>query len=493
MTDAGRMYIDGAWVDAASGRTREVLDPGDGQPFARVAEGDREDARRAVAAARKAFDVGAWPRTAPAERSAWLSRLADAVVERREELAELETRDTGKTLEESRWDMDDVAGVFRHFAGLVEGAVAPERLHAPSPDGVSELRREPVGVCGLITPWNYPLLQASWKLGPALATGCTMVIKPSEITPLSTVRIVRLCEELGLPGGVLNLVLGPGGTAGAELAESQDVDLLSFTGGVQTGRGIMAAAAGNVKRVALELGGKNPHIVFDDAPLDTAVDAALNGVFFHAGQICSAGSRLMLQAGIHDRFVEALTERMSGIVVGRGLDPRTQMGPLISSAHRSEVERHVAVAVAEGAELRLGGERPTDPSLESGFFYLPTLFTGCEAGMEIVRDEVFGPVITVERFHTEEEALRLANATPYGLSAGFRTSDRARIERLGEGLRFGTVWINDFNVYFAAAPWGGYRQSGIGRELGAMGLDEYLEVKHLYENTAPQALGWFGP
>ena len=354
------------------------------------------------------------------------------------------------------------------------------------------LLREPVGVCGQICPWNYPLLQASWKLAPALAAGCTVVLKPSELTPLTTLRLSELTAEVGLPDGVLNTVLGPGPTVGAELAENGDVDLISFTGGVETGKTIMRAASANVKRVALELGGKNPHIIFDDADLELAVDHALNGVFFHAGQICSAGARVMVHGAVHDRFVEALRARMARIQLGNGLDDGTQMGPLISAEHRDKVEGYVAIGREEGARLVLGGSRPADPGLQSGFFLEPTLFVDCDARMRIVREEVFGPVITVERFDTEAQAVARANDTAYGLSAGFWTRDEGRIERVSGALRFGTVWVNDFNVYFAQAPWGGYKQSGIGRELGRAGLDEYLEIKHLYRNDKPEGLGWFG-
>lgn len=483
-----QMYIDGRWVTAASGETRPVLDPGSGQVVAHATEGDRRDARRAIAAARAAFP--AWAASAPAERRRLLLALADAVTTNREALALLETQDTGKTLEESRWDMDDVASVFRYYADHT--APETETLDAPSPSGRSRVVREPVGVCGMILPWNYPLLQASWKLGPALATGCTLVMKPSELTPLTTARITELAAEVGYPAGVINLVLGAGQTVGAELAESRDVDLISFTGGVDTGKRIMRAAASNVKRLALELGGKNPHIIFADADLDTAVDQALGAVFFHAGQICSAGARLMLEDSIHDEFVDKLATRIDRIVVGPGEEDGTQMGPLISAAHRDKVEGYVELGIAEGATLRCGGARPDAPELQGGFFYLPTLLTGCTAEMQVVREEVFGPVITVERFSSEAEVVALANDTDYGLSAGFWTTDPGRIERVSRSLRFGTVWANAFNVYFAAAPWGGYKQSGIGRELGRAGLDEYTECKHIYEDTAPEPFGWFG-
>ena len=487
----GEMLIDGAQVPASSGATRAIINPFDRTVIARVAEGDRDDAQAAIAAARRAFDHGEWPRTPGKERGALLLRLAAQVERHRDELARLETLDTGKTLTESRWDMDDIAGLFRYY-GRLAGELVGEPIESPAPGSTSVLLREPVGVCGQICPWNYPLLQASWKLAPALAAGCTVVLKPSELTPLTTLRLGELIVGIGLPDGVVNLVLGPGPTVGAELAESRDVDLISFTGGVETGKAILRAASGNVKRVALELGGKNPHIVFDDADLELAVDHALNGVFFHAGQICSAGARVMVQDAVHDRFVEALRTRMARIRLGSGLDEGTQMGPLISAEHRRKVEGYVEIAQDEGARLVLGGSRPADPALERGYFLEPTLFLDCDERMRVVREEVFGPVVTVERFDTEARAVALANDTPYGLSAGFWTRDEDRVERVSRALRFGTVWVNDFNVYFAGAPWGGYKQSGIGRELGRAGLDEYLEIKHLYRNERPARLGWFG-
>ncbi|MFP4071856.1 MAG: betaine-aldehyde dehydrogenase [Desulfovibrionales bacterium] len=486
-----KMYINGEWVPARSGKEREILNPFDGSVIATVPDGGREDAAAAIQAARQAFDQGDWPQTPPSERGRLLFQLADLIEREREDLARLETLDTGKTLEESRWDMDDIAGIFRYYAGLADKD-AGEVIASPNPDTTSMIVREPVGVCGQISPWNYPLLQASWKMAPALAAGCTIVMKPSEITPLTTIRVTELAEEAGFPPGVVNTVLGPGSGVGAELSESMDVDLISFTGGIETGKIIMRAATANVKKVALELGGKNPNIIFDDADFDTAVDHALNGVFFHAGQICSAGARILVQNGIHDRFVKALKTRMERIVVGSGFDESTRMGPLISAEHLAKVEEYVAIAKEEGARLVLGGQRPDDPALAKGYFHLPTLFTECGNDMRIVQEEVFGPVITVERFATEKEALARANSTVYGLSAGFWTRDPDRIQRMSRGLRFGTVWINDFNVYFVQAPWGGYKQSGLGRELGRIGLEEYQEVKHIYQNHATRPIGWFG-
>ncbi|UTF49671.1 betaine-aldehyde dehydrogenase [Desulfomicrobium sp. ZS1] len=485
------MHVDGRWTRAHSAATRDIINPFDQSVIATVSEGDREDARDAINAARRAFDQGPWPKTTGQERGRQLLRLADLIERDAEELARLETLNTGKTLEESRWDMADIAGIFRYYAGLADKD-GGEVIASPVPDSTSIVVREPVGVCGQISPWNYPLLQAAWKLAPALAAGCTVVMKPSEITPLTTIKVTELCQEAGFPEGVVNLVLGPGATVGAELAENPAVDLISFTGGIETGKTIMRAAAANVKKVALELGGKNPNIIFDDADFDTALDYILNGVFFHAGQICSAGARVLLQDGIHDRMVEALADRMSKIRLGGGMTDGTQMGPLISAAHRDKVESYIRIARKEGARLLLGGKRPADPALANGFFVEPTLFTACASDMRIVQEEVFGPVITIERFSTEDEALVRANSTIYGLSAGFWTRDPDRIRRMSSGLRFGTVWVNDFNVYFTQAPWGGYKQSGLGRELGRQGLEEYTEVKHVFQNHNARPINWFG-
>lgn len=485
------LYIDGTWRAARAGATRDIIDPLDQRVVRSVAEGDADDARDAIAAARRAFDDTDWPWLPATERGRLLGALADAIEADREQLAALETDDTGKTLVESRMDVDDVAGVVRYYAGLADKD-GGEVVDAPLPGLRSVVRREPVGVCGQISPWNYPLLQASWKLAPALAAGNTIVVKPAELTPLSTIRLFELVDQVGFPPGVANLVLGAGVPVGAELSEHVDVDLISFTGGVDTGQTVMRAAAGTVKKVALELGGKNPNIVFADADFDHAVDYALLAVFLHAGQVCSAGARLLVEASLHDEFVDAVVERAQRIVLGDGRDPRTESGPLISAEHRDDVDAHVQRAIADGATLRCGGRRPDDPALADGFFYEPTVLTGCTADMDVIQQEVFGPVLTVETFETENEAVALANGTVYGLAGGVFTSDLRRGERLASRLRMGTVWINDFHPYFPQAPWGGYKRSGIGRELGRPGLEEYTETKHVATNLDPQRSGWFG-
>lgn len=488
--DIKKNYINGEWVPALSGKTREIINPYNQEVIAIVSESKEEDTKLAISAAREAFDHGEWSNTSATERGRIVAKIAEFVERDKEELAKMESLDTGKTVEESRGDMDDIAGVFRYYAEIADKD-GGEIIDSPIPNTISKVVKEPVGVCGQITPWNYPLLQASWKLAPALAAGNTLIMKPSEITPLTTVKVFELMEEAGVPKGVVNLVLGAGNTVGAELSANEDVDLISFTGGIQTGKGIMKAASGNMKKIALELGGKNPNIIFAEANFETAVDQALNAVFFHAGQICSAGTRVIVEESIHDKFVEELVERVKNIKLGSGFDEATQMGPLISEAHLNKVVNYVESGIKEGAKVVVGGERPTDPELQKGFFYLPTVLTDCTTDMNVVQNEGFGPVITVEKFSTEEEAIKLANDSIYGLSGGVWTNDIAKAERCVSKMRMGTVWINEFNVYFPHAPWGGYKQSGIGRELGKTGLEEYQETKHIFQNLDPQPNNWF--
>ncbi|MFI1398921.1 aldehyde dehydrogenase family protein [Streptomyces sp. NPDC020681] len=486
------IHVGGEWRGALSGRTREIIDPADATVFAVVAEGAAEDADAAIAAARAAFDQGEWPRTPVAERAAVLRRVADLLQRNREALGELESRDAGKTVEEGRIDVDCVSDAFRYFADLVMNESGGRVVDAGSDEIHSVVVHEPVGVCALITPWNYPLLQASWKIAPALAAGNTFVIKPSEITPLSTVELVQLLEEAGLPAGVANVVTGAGDTVGARFAEHPDVDLVSFTGGLTSGTKVMRAAADTVKKVALELGGKNPNVVFADAcesdeAFDTAVDQALNAAFIHSGQVCSAGSRLIVEESLRERFVGELARRAEKIRLGRGSDPGVECGPLVSAQQLAKTEGYVASALAEGAVLRAGGQRPDG----DGYFYRPTVLDQCHRGMRVVREETFGPILTVETFRTEDEAVALANDTEYGLAGAVWTADPGRARRVAGRLRHGTVWINDFHPYLPQAEWGGFGKSGIGRELGPAGLAEYREAKHIYQNLAPRPVRWF--
>lgn len=487
------LLIDGEWVASSSGEMRDCINPADGSVIATVDEADAEDARAAVTAARRAFP--SWSVTSVAERAAALDSIADLLLRDRDKLARIETLDTGKTLAESHIDIDDVVAVFRYYANLARTS-ADRVVDVGNPEVISRVVAEPAGVCVMIAPWNYPLLQISWKIAPALAAGCTMVLKPSEVTPLSTIEFATLIAEAGIPDGVVNLVQGSGATVGTALTDNPDVDLISFTGGLATGRRISEVAARHVTRVLVELGGKNPHIVFADAVADeqafaNSVDQVLTGVFLHSGQVCSAGTRLIIEESIADDFVEALATAAEQIAIGAGMDPVSKTGPLVSAAQLEKMLEYVQIALDEGADLVTGGTRPDDDGLADGYFFLPTIFDRCDRTMRVVREETFGPILTVERFRSEDQALELGNDTEYGLAAGVRTSDAAKAERMARGLRHGTVWVNDFGYYTPGAEWGGFGRSGNGRELGPTGLSEYQELKHIWNNTAAPAAGWF--
>ncbi|MEW2448907.1 aldehyde dehydrogenase family protein [Streptomyces parvulus] len=483
------LFVDGEWTGAVGGGRRDVINPYDASVVQQVDEADEADVDLAVAAARRAFDRGDWSSAPTRERADVLLRVSRFLLRDQEEIAHVESLDTGKTLKEARIDVEDVSNAFRYFAEIADKDGG--RVVDVGPDVLSRVTYHPIGVCALIAPWNYPMLQASWKVAPALAAGNTFVLKPSETTPLSTIHMVRLIAEAGAPPGVANLVLGSGSTVGAAMSAHEDVDLVSFTGGLATGRRIMEACAPGVKNLALELGGKNPNLVFADCDFDAALDYALDAAFLHSGQVCSAGSRLIVQDEVHDRFVERLAARARTIRLGSGLDPATESGPLSSAEHRAKVESYLEIARAEGARLVCGGTRPDDPDLSRGFFLLPTIYADCDRSMRIVQEEVFGPVVTVERFRTEDEAVELANDTRYGLAGGVWTGDASRAQRVAQRLRHGTVWINDFHPYLPQAEWGGFGRSGIGRELGPTGLREYQEAKHIYQNLRPGPSGWF--
>lgn len=483
------LFIDGRWTSAIDGGTREIRCPADGGFVATVDEAAAADTEKAIAAARRAFDAGQWSATSAFERGRLVVRVADAIEERKAEFARAESLDTGKRLVESEIDMDDIAASFRYF-GTYAGHDAGRVVDPGMPEVVSKIVHEPIGVCGMITPWNYPLLQVAWKVAPALAAGNTFVLKPSELTPHTAILLMDVLEKAGLPAGVANLVLGAGAKAGAPLSEHPDVDLVSFTGGLVTGRVVAASAAPTVKKVALELGGKNPNVVFADADFDAAVDNALNAAFVHSGLVCSAGSRLVVEESIHDAFVDELVRRAEQIRLGGPFDDNAESGPLISQEHRDKVTDFVRGGIDEGAVLRCGGEWPGG-ELESGFYYRPTVLDGCRAQMSVVQDEGFGPVVTVETFRTEDDAVAIANDTRYGLASGVWSQDAGKVERVAARLRHGTVWINDFHPYLPQAEWGGYGRSGNGRELGPMGLGEYQETKHIYQNLRPAETGWF--
>ncbi len=482
------MYIGGKWALASDGATRDLINPSDGRVIARVVDANATDAERAIDAGRTAFDEGPWANTSAAERAALLFKVADAIDARRDEFMRIDTLNNGKPLRETEYDAVDAANCFRYYAGL---ATKPhgQTFDVPAPSQ-SFTVREPIGVCGQIIPWNYPLLMAAWKLAPALAAGNACILKPSELTPLSAIRLAALFEELALPAGVVNVVPGAGATAGHAIAASTRVDKVAFTGGTKTGRSIMQAATSNLKKISLELGGKSPNVVFADADFETAVDYALFGIFANAGQVCSAGSRLIVERSLHDRFVDRLVERAKKIRVGDGFDPQTEMGPIISPAHRERVEGYIATGKREGAQLLCGGDR-LGGELAKGNFIAPTIFDRTSPDMTVVQEEIFGPVLVVQTFEDEAEAIRLANDTIYGLAGAVFTEDVAKAHRVIRKMRAGITWINTYHPTYNEAPWGGYKQSGIGRELGTYGYDAYTEVKQINVNLDVAPSGWF--
>lgn len=484
-----QMYVNGEWIDSRSGKTRDVINPATGEVIAQAAEGDAADAAYAIQVAREAFDSGVWSDLPASQRASYLFAIANKLEERAEEIAALETEDNGKPLRETGFDVADAVACFRYYAGLVTKPDG-QTYHVGDPMQAMVVR-EPVGVCGLITPWNYPLLMGVWKIAPALAAGNTIVYKPSEITPVTSVKLFEIIAEVGIPKGVANMVMGAGATVGQEIAQSHQVDKISFTGGTATGRSIMTAATGNIKKISLELGGKSPNIVFADADFETAVDYALFAIFANQGQVCSAGSRLLLEESIYDRFLDRLAERASKIRVGPGNDPATEMGPLVSEAHMEKVLKYIEYGKQEGARLLCGGNRITQGALGKGFFVEPTIFADATPEMRIVQEEIFGPVLGVQKFTSEAEAIELANNTVYGLAGGVFTQDGAKALRVIKKLRAGITWINCYHPTYNEAPWGGYKQSGIGRGLGTFGYEEYTEVKQININLQVQPIGWF--
>ncbi len=473
-----KMLINGKWVEALSGQTFATYNPATGEVLAHVAEGNHEDIDRAVKAARNAFETGRWSQLTPSERGRAIWKLADLLEENLEEFAELESLDNGKPLKIARAaDVPLAVDLLRYMAGWatkIEGNTIPISVpYAPGAKFLAYTLREPVGVVGQIIPWNFPLLMAAWKLGPALATGNTVVLKPAEQTPLTALRFGELIQEAGIPDGVVNIVPGYGETAGAALAAHPGVDKVAFTGSTEVGKLILQAAAGNLKKVSLELGGKSPNVVFADVDLDTAIAGAASAIFFNHGQCCCAGSRLYVENKIFDKVVEGVAEHAKKINVGSGQDESTDMGPLVSAEQLNRVCGYLESGFSEGAKAVVGGGRHGD----KGYFVKPTVLVNTNEKMKVVQEEIFGPVVTAIPFSDPAEVLAQANDSVYGLAAGIWTRDISKAHRLASQLRAGTVWINCYNIFDAALPFGGYKQSGWGREMGHEVLEQYTEVK----------------
>ncbi|MBY0198847.1 aldehyde dehydrogenase family protein [Priestia megaterium] len=481
------MYINGEWKKAE--KQRPTVNPATGEVIGYAAEGSIEDMKTAITAAREAFDSGIWSETSASERAAILFKIADKLEEAKEELAALETMDNGKPYREAEADVEDAAACFRYYAGLITKPDG-QTYSVPAPIQAMVIK-EPIGVCGLIVPWNYPLLMSVWKIAPALAAGNTIVFKPSEVTPVTPTKLFEILESVGLPKGVANLVMGAGDTVGNTLIQDKRVDKISFTGGTVTGKHIMRQAAENVTKVSLELGGKSPNIIFADADFETAVDYALFGIFAGSGQICAAGSRILVEESIAEKFIERFAERAQKIKVGNGMDQEIEMGPLVSEDHMKKVLKYIGIGKQEGARLVCGGNRITSSGLGKGFFVEPTVFSNVTSNMKIVQDEIFGPVVVIQTFKDEKEAIKLANDTEYGLAGSVFTNDGAKALRVIKKLRAGITWVNTYHFTFNEAPWGGYKQSGIGRGLGTFGLEEFQEVKQININLQVEPIGWF--
>lgn len=483
-----RNFVHSEWTP--TDRTREVINPFNSQPIASVAESDKRDVDKAISAAREAFDHGPWKDSTAQQRGRILFAMADLVRKNAAMLAELETLNCGKPIVESEFDMADTASCLEYYGGLAT-KVHGETL--PVPDNALNMTlREPVGVAGLIVPWNYPLMLAAWKLAPALAAGCTVVLKPAEQTPLTTLEFIRLVHENlpDLPPGVVNVVTGDGPVAGRAIVESMQVDKVAFTGGTETGREVLRAVANsNLKKVSLELGGKSPNIFFSDADLDAAIDGALFGVFINQGEVCSAGSRILVQQDLFKKFVGRMKDMTPRIRLGNPMSRETKMGPLVSKEHLDRVQGYVEMGRRE-ATLISGGSRPESEELRKGYFIEPTIFE-TDNTTRIAREEIFGPVVACIPFKDEDDALKIANDTPYGLAAAVWSRDVFKCLRMVKSLRAGIVWVNTMQPCYVEAPWGGYKQSGHGRELSLHGIEEFLETKQVHINLSERPIGWY--
>ena len=489
--DIKKNFIDGKWVDGTLGRNIEVVNPATGEVIALVSESSVDDVKKAILAAKKSFYVTReWRDMDSQTRADIILKIADLIEEHADELAMMDTLDNGKPLREAEGDIADGVHTFRYYAGLIK---VPYGGGYGVKDGFGKMHsyetREPVGVCAQITPWNYPFLMSVWKVAPAIAAGNSIVLKPSPKAPLSTIRLFELMEEAGMPAGSINLVQGDA-EVGTEMGLNKDVDMITFTGSTKVGQSLMRSAAENVKKIGLELGGKSPNVIFADADMDGAVEWAMIGIFFNQGEVCSAGSRIIIEKSIKDEFVEKLAKKAKAMTIGNGVN-NPDLGPLITEQHMERVLNYIQSGIDEGATLVCGGKRYTEGECAKGYFVEPTIFDNCTPDMKIVQEEIFGPVVTIQTFETEQEAIDMANDTPYGLAGAVFTSDITRAHRVISEIRAGITWINCFNPTYNEAPWGGYKMSGIGRELGVHGLEEYQEIKQVNINLNPGVVGWY--
>lgn len=491
LTMRNKLYINGSWRNPAKGGTLPVINPATEEVMHHLPAASAEDVDMAVEAARRAFDHGMWPRLPGRERARFLRAIADGIRERKEEIARLEVLDNGKPLPEAQWDIADAAGCFDYYAGLAEelDVKAVEDISLADSRFVSKAVLEPIGVAGAIIPWNYPLLMAAWKVAPALAAGCTVVLKPSELTSLTALELAAIADEARLPPGVLNVVTGLGGEVGQPLTDHPDVDKLAFTGSVATGSKVMAAAARDIKKVSLELGGKSPFIVFADSDVEKAVEWIMFGIFWNQGQVCSATSRVLVHEEIYGQVLARLTEECSKMRIGSGLESGVLLGPLVSLGQYQKVLEAIEQARRDGATIVSGGKRPS--GLDKGYFLEPTILADAPLTSRAWTEEIFGPVVCIRAFSTEDEAIELANDSRFGLAAAVMSRDVDRCEAVAAKLRAGIVWINCSQPTFTEAPWGGYKQSGIGRELGRWGLANYLETKQITRYTSEEPWGWY--
>ena len=486
-----KLYIDGKWVSAENGAMLDVVDPASEEVFHRVSSGGTADIDAAVTAAKRAFDDGPWTKYSGDERANVLRKIADIIEGKTRELAKLEVRDNGKPLPEAIWDIEDTVACFRYFAGLSERSdhLSNEDIDLPESTFSTTVVREPVGVAGAIIPWNFPMLMAAWKVAPALAAGCTMVLKPSELTPLTALELAAICDEAGLPAGVLNVVNGLGSEAGQALSEHPNVDKMAFTGSGATGTKVMQAASRDIKNLSLELGGKSPFIIFADCDIDEAIEWIMFGIFWNQGEVCSATSRVLVEQEIYQHLLQRLVEETAKIPIGNGMDDGILLGPLVSKGQQEKVLTAIKRGCDEGARVLVGGGVPD--SYDKGYFVEPTIFVDMHQESWIWQEEIFGPVVCIMPFDNEDEAVQMANNSRYGLAAAVMSKDNARTQRVARALRAGIVWINCSQPTFTEAPWGGYKQSGIGRELGRWGFENYLEIKQITRYNSDEPWGWY--